>query len=390
MKIIVAGGDGFIGWPLSLALSQAGHEVLVLDNFSRRSLVNKVGSDSLVPLLALDERLSVWCALAPQSAPIGYRDIDLATDLPGLLNAVAQFAPDTFVHLATMPSAPYSMKSHESGSYTMANNVQSTFHALTALAEHARSAHLVHIGTMGVYGYDAEDYTLPEGYLRARVTTSDGNTKEIDFLHPMKPGSVYHLTKAQDQLLFEFFNRQRELRITDLHQGIVWGADTELTRRDIRLATRFDYDSDFGTVLNRFAAQTAIGHPLTVYGSGTQMRAFIHLRDSIQCLLLAIDNPPRHGERVRIFNQFTQMFSVMDIANIVAQVGIGSIGSIDNPRIEKEGNRLSALNAELHNLGLRPTMLTADLVREIIAIATRHKARVNADVIRPMSFWRRG
>jgi UDP-sulfoquinovose synthase len=271
----------------------------------------------------------------------------------------------------------------------MANNVQSTFHVLTAIAEQARSAHLVHIGTMGVYGYDAEDYALPEGYLRARVTLGDGNTKEIEFLHPMKPGSVYHLTKAQDQLLFEFFNRQQNLRITDLHQGIVWGTDTELTRIDHRLATRFDYDSDFGTVLNRFAAQTAIGHPLTVYGSGTQMRAFIHLRDSIQCLLLAIGNPPKQGEKVRIFNQFTQMFSVIDIANLVAHVGAGNIGPIENPRIEKEGNRLSALNAELRNLGLRPTMLNTELVREIITIATRHKGRVNADVIRPLSFWRR-
>ena len=389
MKAIVAGGDGFIGWPLSLALSHAGHEVLILDNFARRSLVRQIGSDSLVPLLPLDERLRVWRSVAPRSVPIQYRELDVASDMPGLLDVVAQFAPDTLVHLATMPSAPYSMKTHEAASFTVANNVQATFHVLWAVAEHAPTAHVVHIGTMGVYGYDAEDYKLPEGYLQARVALSDGTTKDISILHPMKPGSVYHLTKAQDQLFFEFFNRQRDLRITDLHQGIVWGANTELTSIDEGLATRFDYDSDFGTVLNRFAAQAAIGHPLTLYGSGTQTRAFIHLRDSIECLLLAIGNPPELGDRVRIFNQFTQMFSVNDVANLVARVGNANIGPIENPRIEREGNVLSAFNAGLLELGLRPTLLAPGLVREILDIASRHRARINPGVIRPMSFWRR-
>ncbi len=205
----------------------------------------------------------------------------------------------------------------------------------------------------------------------------------------MEPGSLYHLTKAQDQLFFEFFNRQRGLRITDLHQGIVWGTETALTQLDDGLATRFDYDSDFGTVLNRFAVQAAIGHPITIYGSGTQKRAFIHLRDSIQCLMLAIANPPVRGERVQIFNQFTQILSVADIASTVASISDATIVPIENPRIEREQNSLSAVNVRLLELGLCPTFLDRTLVGEIIEVARRHKGRINREVIKPMSFWRR-
>jgi UDP-sulfoquinovose synthase len=389
VKVLVAGGDGFIGWPLSIALGFAGYDVLIVDNFSRRSLVKKVGSDSLVPILELQDRLRLWNEVTRESGAISMEELDLADNASALQRVVSRFVPDVFVHLATMPSAPYSMKNGETGEFTIANNVRATFNVLTAVANQAPEAHVVHIGTMGVYGYDVENYSIPEGYLRVKVQTASGEEKELSVLHPMQPGSLYHLTKAQDQLFFEFFNRQRKISITDLHQGIVWGVDTELTRLDEGLATRVDYDSDFGTVLNRFAVQTAVGHPITVYGSGTQKRAFIHLRDSIRCLMLAIERPPGRGDRVRIFNQFTQIFSVQEIAAMVSSIRDTTLGPLENPRLEKEHNSLSAINEGLLNLGLRPTMLDRDLIREIVEIAYRYQARVNPEVIKPMSFWQR-
>jgi UDP-sulfoquinovose synthase len=388
LRVVVAGGDGFIGWPLSIALSHSGHEVLILDNFIRRSLVGQVGSESLIPIVDLPSRIHAWHSMFPQSASIEHVLLDVASDEFGLNETVARFSPDAFFHLATMPSAPYSMKNRHTRSFTVANNIRATFNVLSAVADHAKKAHVIHIGTMGVYGYDVEDYSLPEGYLSARISTARGE-REISILHPMKPGSLYHLTKAQDQLFFEYFNRLHGVRITDLHQGIVWGVNTDLTCLNENLATRLDYDSDFGTVLNRFAAQAAIGYPMTVYGSGKQKRAFIHLRDSIQCLLLAMNNPPAEGEGVRIFNQFTQIFSVGELANLVANVSHGQLGPIENPRVEKEANTLSAINARLHELGLRPTLLQHDLVQEILAIAKQNKSRIDPAVIKPMSFWPR-
>jgi UDP-sulfoquinovose synthase len=389
MRAIVAGGDGFIGWPLSIAMAHAGFEVLILDNGVRRSLVKEVGSDSLVPILELDDRIRAWRSASPESPAIGFEPLDIASDAAALHQTLGRFAPDVVIHLATMPSAPYSMKNQRTAGFTISNNIQATFNILSAVADCAPDAHIVHIGTMGVYGYNVEHYALPEGYLRARVLAADGAEREISILHPMEPGSLYHLTKAQDQLFFEFYNRQRGLRITDLHQGIVWGMDTDLTRRDEGLATRLDYDSDFGTVLNRFAVQTAIGHPITVYGSGAQKRAFIHLRDSIRCLMLAIENPPGRGDRVRIFNQFTQILSVEEIAGIVASLGKAEMTQMPNPRVEKERNKLTAVNEGLIRLGLQPTLIDRFLVGEIVDVARRHKGRINHEVIKPMSFWQR-
>jgi UDP-sulfoquinovose synthase len=388
-RVLIAGGDGFIGWPLALALSDAGCEVLVADSLLRRELVKSVNGDSLRPIGSPIERIAAWRRLRPAAAPIRFEQVDIAERLEEVPALLKSFQPDAVVHLAAVPSAPFSMKDRVTGALTLRNNTGCTWSLLNAIAESGIDAPVVHIGTMGVYGYDAEDYDLPEGYLDVEVGLRDGARRPARILHPMKPGSVYHLTKAYDQLTFEFYNRQYGLRVTDLHQGIVWGIGTSLTGLDPALCTRFDYDSDFGTVLNRFAVQAAHGIPLTVYGSGRQRRALIHLEDSINCLLIAIRNTPPRDAGVRIFNQFAEVLSVNDLARILSEVQGSSASSLENPRTEKEDNVLQAENEGLKRLGWRPTMLSPALVAEVIREAREYATRLNPHVIKPMSFWRR-
>jgi UDP-sulfoquinovose synthase len=388
-RVFIAGGDGFIGWPLALALSDAGCEVFIGDCLLRRELVQAVAGDTLRPIAAPEQRVAAWRKARPDAGPIVFERIDIATEAARLADLLRGWNVDAVVHLATIPSAPFSMKDRETGERTIRNNALSTWAILNAVIESGVSAPVVHIGTMGVYGYDAEDYDLPEGYLSIEIPRASGPARKARILHPMKPGSLYHLTKAYDQLTFEFYNRQFGLQVTDLHQGIVWGISTALTALDDGLCTRFDYDSDFGTVLNRFAVQAASDIPLTVYGSGGQRRALIHLADSVNCLLLALRNPPQPGDGVRIFNQFAEVLSVGDIARIVSEVQRSPHSSLENPRIEREDNQLRADNEGLKLLGWEPTLLSPPLVMEIVDEARRFRARVNPDVVRPMSFWRK-
>ena len=268
--------------------------------------------------------------------------------------------PDAIVHFAEQRAAPYSMKSSRHKRYTVDNNVNATHNLLAALVEAELDAHVVHLGTMGVYGYKSAGATIPEGYLNVRVEGPDGDDVEREILYPADPGSVYHTTKTLDQLLFAFYAKNDELRITDLHQGIVWGTQTDQTSRDERLINRFDYDGDYGTVLNRFLMEAAIGYPLTVHGTGGQSRAFIHIRDTVRCIELAIANPPERGDRVQIFNQTTEVHRVIDLAELVARLTGAEIDLVENPRKEATENELVVDNERLVGLGLRPTTLEDD------------------------------
>ena len=280
------------------------------------------------------------------------------------------------------------MKSSDTKRYTVRNNTSTTHNLLVAVVESGLDIHIVHLGTMGVYGYGwTGTAPIPEGYLTVTIDTPDGQV-EREILHPANPGSVYHMTKTLDQLMFGFYAKNDELRITDLHQGIVWGTQTKETAFDERLINRFDYDSDYGTVLNRFLMEAAVDHPLTVYGTGRQTRAFIHITDTVKCIELALKNPPRKGEKPAIFNQVTETHRLIDLANLVAKISGAKLSHLDNPRVEAETNELSVVNSNFVGLGLKPTTLSNGLLTEVEDIAGRYKDRVNLKFIPPTSKWR--
>src|SRR4051794_17417858 len=318
LRVLVLGGDGFCGWPTSLYLSARGNDVTIADNLSRRRIDEELGVSSLTPIRPLDERVRAWREVSGLEIDVAV--LDVARDYDALLELLERFRPEAVVHFAEQRAAPYSMKSSRHKRYTVDNNVNATHNLLAALVEAELDAHVVHLGTMGVYGYKSAGATIPEGYLEVRVEGPEGDDVEREILYPADPGSVYHTTKTLDQLLFAFYAKNDDLRITDLHQGIVWGTQTEQTSRDERLINRFDYDGDYGTVLNRFLMQAAIGHPLTVHGTGGQTRAFIHIRDTVRCIELAITNPPETGDRPRVLNQITETHRILDLAKMVGDV----------------------------------------------------------------------
>jgi UDP-sulfoquinovose synthase len=384
LRILILGGDGFCGWPTSLHLSARGHDVVIVDNLARRSADLELEAESLTPIRPLGERRAVWNELT--SRELGFHRIDVAQDYDVLRDLLAELRPEAIVHFAEQRAAPYSMKSPRHKRYTIDNNVNATHNLLAALVEVELDAHVVHLGTMGVYGYGG-GMQIPEGYLRVHVDASDGSQVEQEILYPANPGSVYHLTKTMDQLAFAFYNKNDGVRVTDLHQGIVWGTQTHETRIDERLVNRFDYDGDYGTVLNRFLMQAAIGYPLTVHGTGGQTRAFIHIQDTVRCIELAIESPPAPGERVQIFNQMTEVHRVIDLAEIVSRLTGADIDLVDNPRKEASENDLVVVNRSLLDLGLDPITLEEDLLREVSEIAVRYKDRCDLDKIPARSQW---
>ena len=386
MKIAVLGGDGFCGWPASLHLSDIGHDVTIVDNLSRRRFDKELGAESLTPIATTEERLAAWKEVSGKT--INFRNIDVAQDYDGLLAFIEEFQPDAVIHFAEQRAAPYSMKNSVTKRYTVDNNVNATHNLLVAVVESGLNIHIVHLGTMGVYGYGTAGMKIPEGYLDIKVDTGE-ELIDQQILYPTNPGSVYHMTKVLDQNLFAYYAKNDELRITDLHQGIIWGTHTPQTERDERLINRFDYDGDYGTVLNRFLMQAAIGYPLTVHGTGGQTRAFIHIRDMVKCIQLALENPPTNGDRVKIFNQMTETHRVRDLAQLVAKISGTDFALVPNPRKEADENELHVTNDTFLSLGLQPTKLAEGLLQEVEEVAKKYAHRVDRTKIPARSLWTR-
>eukprot|EP00172_Hildenbrandia_rubra_P001496 Plantae.Rhodophyta-Hildenbrandia_rubra.ctg20616.p1 GENE.Plantae.Rhodophyta-Hildenbrandia_rubra.ctg20616~~Plantae.Rhodophyta-Hildenbrandia_rubra.ctg20616.p1 ORF type:complete len:516 (+),score=65.46 Plantae.Rhodophyta-Hildenbrandia_rubra.ctg20616:177-1724(+) len=380
-KVLVLGGDGFCGWPTSLFLSELGHEVIIIDNLSRRKIDLELECQSLTPIQSISERLKVWKGVS--GSDVRFVMLDVANEYDRLLELILREKPDAVVHFAEQRAAPYSMKGSRQKRYTVNNNVGGTHNLLAAIVESGIDIHVVHLGTMGVYGYGTSGGEIPEGYID--VILPGGRESRI--LHPSYPGSVYHATKCLDQLLFQFYQRNDAVRVTDLHQGIVWGTNTIQTTRDERLVNRFDYDSDYGTVLNRFLMQAALDVPLTVYGTGGQTRAFIHIQDTAKCIALAIDNPPKSGSPVEIFNQIAETHRVRDLANIIASMTGCKVKNISNPRNESAENELEVSNKKFRSLGYEPTTLKSGLLNEVVTVAEKYKDRCDRTKILPNSFW---
>jgi UDP-sulfoquinovose synthase len=388
MRVLVLGGDGFCGWPTSLHLSARGHDVTILDNLSRRKIDIDLEVESLTPIAAVGDRLRAWREVSGRE--IGFVSLDLATEYDRFTAVLRELHPDAIVHFAEQRAAPYSMRSENTKRYTVDNNIRATHNLLAAVVHTGIGAAIAHLGTMGVYGYGwSGTAPIPEGYLTVKVPTPAGEL-EREILHPANPGSVYHMTKTLDQLMFAFYAKNDGLRITDLHQGIVWGTQTEQTAADERLVNRFDYDGDYGTVLNRFLMQAAVGHPLTVHGTGGQTRAFIHIRDTVRCVEIAIANPPAAGERPKVLNQVTETHRVIDLAKLVADTTGADVAHLPNPRVEAEENDLIVSNDQFLALGLRPTTLSEGLLTEVREVAARYAGSADLRKIISRSVWRQG
>jgi len=383
MRILILGGDGYLGWATAMHFSRRGHEVHAVDNYLRRRMHDENGTDSLTPILdSLPERSRVWEEVT--GLRIGVTEGDL-TDWAVVEGLFTEFRPEAIVHYGEMPSAPYSMIDRDHAVFTQTNNVTGTLNVLYAMAEITPEAHLVKLGTMGEYGTPNID--IEEGYIEI---THNGRTDVLPF--PKLPGSFYHLSKVHDSHNIHFACRIWGLRATDLNQGVVYGIETDETKLDERLATRFDYDELFGTALNRFCLQAVIGHPLTAYGKGGQTRGYLNIVDTLQCVELACMNPAQEGE-FRVFNQFTEQFSINELAEIVREAALHhglhvEPVHVENPRVELEEHYYNARHTKLLDLGLRPHLLSETLIESMFTAIERYKDRVILDRIDPRTRWR--
>jgi UDP-sulfoquinovose synthase len=384
MRVLVLGGDGYLGWPTALRFSDRGHEVAVVDNFSRRRWHLAQSTESLIPILTLEERIDAWRDVSGKQIDSHVGDME---DGDFVDRVIRELRPEVIVHYAEQSSAPYSMQSREAAVETQHNNVIGTLNLLFAIRDHVPDSHLIKLGTMGEYGTPNID--IEEGYIEIE---HKGRRDTLPF--PKLPGSLYHLSKVHDSHNIHFACRIWGLRATDLNQGVVYGIETDETAREERLATRFDYDETFGTVLNRFCVQAVIGHPLTVYGKGGQTRGFLNIRDTLRCVELAAENPADLGE-FRVFNQFTEQFSVSELAELVKR-SAGEVGyeveiqEFPNPRVELEEHYYNPAHTKLLDLGLEPHFLGEELVRSMLSIIAVHKNRVIERAIVPQTRWKPG
>ncbi len=370
-RTLILGGDGYLGWPTAMAFSQAGHRVAVVDNFAKRQWELELGVRPLFPIPTLHERIRAWREVTERDIELFVGDL---TDYAFVESVISGFRPDTIIHYGEQPSAPYSMIDVRHATYTQANNVIGNLNVLFAIRDISPETHLVKLGTMGEYG--TPDIDIEEGYL-----TVDHNGRQHTFLYPKTPGSMYHLSKVHDSHNIHFATRIWGLRATDLNQGVVYGVETDESALDPRLATSFHYDEVFGTALNRFCVQAAIGHPLTVYGKGGQTRGYLNIRDTIACVALATETPADPGQ-LRVFNQFTEQFSVLELATRVAEAGehLGwdvTIEHTANPRVEMEQHYYNARNTGLLGLGLQPRLLDEELIDTMLVRIKDQRERID-------------
>jgi UDP-sulfoquinovose synthase len=382
MRVLILGGDGYLGWPTAMHLSQRGHDVGIVDNMARRAWDHELGAESLTPIASLQERVAVWEAVTGRRIEIFVGDL---TDYTFFEPVMRQFLPEAIVHYGEQRAAPYSMIDRRHAVFTQVNNIVGTLNVIYAMADYTPDCHLVKLGTMGEYGTPNID--IEEGFI---TITHKGRTDTLPY--PKQPGSMYHLSKVHDSHNIMFCCKIWGLRATDLNQGVVYGADTDEILFDERLCTRFDYDGVFGTVLNRFLVQAVAGSPLTVYGRGGQTRGFLDIRDTLACVELALLNTPERGE-YRVFNQFTEQFSVLQLAQAVQEAGrvMGLnviIENLPNPRVEKEDHYYNAANTHLLDLGLQPHYLSDTLIESVIRLVQHHRGRINEQLILPAVNWR--
>ena len=382
MKVLVIGGDGYCGWATALYLSERGHEVAVLDSLVRRHWDLTLGVDTLTPIASIQQRVQHWNQKTGRKIELYVGDI---TDYPFVRRVLTEFEPEAIVHFGEQRSAPFSMIDRDHAVMTQRDNVTGTLNLLFAMHELCPDTHLVKLGTMGQYGQPNID--IEEGYI-----TIKHNGREDHLPYPMQPGSFYHLSKVHDTHNIRFACKIWGLRATDLNQGVVYGVLTDETADDDMLVNRLDYDHVFGTALNRFCIQAAVGHPLTVYGTGGQTRGYLDIRDTVRCIEIACLNPAEKGD-LRVFNQFTEQFSVMQLAELVQKAGKEAgldveIRPIENPRVEKESHYYKAKNTALQDLGLVPHNLSDSLLSSLLSFAIKYKDRVDKGQILPKVTWR--
>jgi UDP-sulfoquinovose synthase len=381
MRVLILGGDGYLGWATAMYLTRQGFEVAVVDNYFRRRACTELNREPLLPVPNLHQRASLWEALSGFPVAVFIGDV---CDYPFLLSVFKACEPEAVVHYAEQPAAPYSMRGHREAIFTLTNNLVSTANLIHAVREHDLNCHIVKLGTMGVYGTPNID--IEEGYLEI-----DYKSRRHKFLYPKSPGSLYHLTKAQDGDLLYFYCRMWDIRATDLNQGPVYGLETEESRQDERLAPIFNYDDIFGTVLNRFLVQAVAGVPLTVYGEGGQIRGYLNIVDTIACVELALRHPAAPGE-YRVFNQFVETFSVNDLAAKVQEAGrdLGlsvPIQKIPNPRREAEEHYYNPAHTGLLSLGLEPHLLTPEVLQGMLRLVQKYQDNIDKDLIYPDVKW---
>ena len=382
MRVAVLGGDGYCGWATALYLSRKGHSVAIADNFARRQWDHELGVQTLTPIRPLSDRLSVWQDLTGETIELFVGDV---TEYDFLSSVIQDFEPEAVVHFAEQRAAPYSMIDRKHAVFTQVNNVVGTLNLLFALREFQPDCHLIKLGTMGEYGTPNID--IEEGYI-----TIEHNGRRDTVPYPKQAGSFYHLSKVHDSHNIMFTCRTWGLRATDLNQGVVYGTMTDEVALDEALINRFDYDEVFGTVLNRFCVQAAIGHPLTVYGKGGQTRGFLDIRDTVRCVEIACLNPAARGE-CRVFNQFTEQFSVLDLARMVQTAGEKldltiEINHLPDPRVEAEEHYYNAKHSKLIELGLKPHLLSDSLLDSLMNVALKYRDRIDAAVMLPRINWR--